>query len=123
MKKDHLVVVERLLKSSERCFPIWAYFISYGCCLLLQGKLDVYRLSIEQRLFEIISEVRREGVDNMIDLKKRFGSTKNNGDLKEHLSKVRKYICVSVNELKDNTLAKLAEDGLSYCILPGTLVG
>ncbi|PKU46039.1 hypothetical protein llap_3659 [Limosa lapponica baueri] len=52
-----------------------------------EGKLDVYRLSIEQRVFEIISEVRREGVDNMIDLKKKFGSTENNGDLKEHLFK------------------------------------
>uniref|UniRef100_A0A8C0IC00 CC162 protein n=1 Tax=Bubo bubo TaxID=30461 RepID=A0A8C0IC00_BUBBB len=56
-------------------------------CVHLKGNLDVYRLSIEQRVFEIISEVRREGVDNMIDLKKKFGSTKNNGDLKEHLSK------------------------------------
>ncbi|XP_009287481.1 PREDICTED: coiled-coil domain-containing protein 162 [Aptenodytes forsteri] len=56
-------------------------------CVHLKGKLDVYRLSIEQRMFEIISEVRREGVDNMIDLKKKFGSTKNNGDLKERLSK------------------------------------
>ncbi|NXL10949.1 CC162 protein, partial [Mesembrinibis cayennensis] len=58
-------------------------------CVCLKGKLDVYRLSIEQRVFEIISEVRREGVDNMIDLKKKFGSTKNNGDLKEHLSKLQ----------------------------------
>ncbi|KAM6272111.1 LOW QUALITY PROTEIN: coiled-coil domain-containing protein 162-like [Spheniscus humboldti] len=57
-------------------------------CVHLKGKLDVYRLSIEQRMFEIISEVRREGTDNMIDLKKKFGSTKNNGDLKERLSKV-----------------------------------
>ncbi|NXY72153.1 CC162 protein, partial [Glareola pratincola] len=56
-------------------------------CVRLKGKLDVYRLSIEQRVFEIISEVRREGVDNMIDLKKKFGSTKSNGDLKEHLFK------------------------------------
>ncbi|GAB0186452.1 hypothetical protein GRJ2_001110500 [Grus japonensis] len=60
----------------------------FATCVHLKGKLDVYRLSIEQRVFEIISEVRREGVDNMIDLKKKFGSTKNNGDLKEHLSKV-----------------------------------
>uniref|UniRef100_A0A8B9BCL3 Coiled-coil domain containing 162 n=1 Tax=Anser brachyrhynchus TaxID=132585 RepID=A0A8B9BCL3_9AVES len=52
-----------------------------------QGKLDVYRLSIEQRVLEIISEVRREGVGNMIDLKKKFGSSENNGDLKEYLSK------------------------------------
>lgn len=59
----------------------------------------------------------------MIDLKKKFGSTKNNGDLKEHLSKVRKYICVSVNEHKDNILVKLAGDGLSYCILSGTSFG
>ncbi|KAM6365997.1 uncharacterized protein FN964_002404 [Alca torda] len=64
-------------------------------CVHLKGKLDVYRLSIEQRVFEIISEVRREGVDNMIDLKKKFGSTDNNGDLKEHLFKVRKYMCLS----------------------------
>ncbi|XP_042659263.1 coiled-coil domain-containing protein 162-like [Tyto alba] len=56
-------------------------------CVHLKGKLDVYRLSIEQGVFEIIGEVRREGVDNMIDLKKKLGSTKNNGDLKEHLSK------------------------------------
>ncbi|NXX75937.1 CC162 protein, partial [Urocolius indicus] len=56
-------------------------------CVHLKGKLDVYRLSIEQRVFEIISEVRREGVDNMINLKKKSGSTKTNGDLKEYLSK------------------------------------
>ncbi|EOB03558.1 Coiled-coil domain-containing protein C6orf185, partial [Anas platyrhynchos] len=56
-------------------------------CVHLKGKLDVYRLSIEQRVLEIISEVRREGVDNMIDLKKKFGSSENNGDLKEYLSK------------------------------------
>ncbi|XP_075270360.1 uncharacterized protein CCDC162 [Opisthocomus hoazin] len=55
---------------------------------LMQGKLDVYRLSIEQQVFEIISDVRREGVDSIIDLKKKFGSTKDNGHLKEHLSKV-----------------------------------
>ncbi|XP_035179068.1 uncharacterized protein LOC118165223 isoform X3 [Oxyura jamaicensis] len=55
-------------------------------CVHLKGKLDVYRLSIEQRVLEIVSEVRREGVDNMIDLKKKFGSSENNADLKEYLS-------------------------------------
>ncbi|KFW09740.1 Coiled-coil domain-containing protein 162, partial [Eurypyga helias] len=55
-------------------------------CVRVKGKLDVYRLSTEQCVFEIISQVRREGVDNMIELKKKFGSTKNNGDLKERLS-------------------------------------
>ncbi|KFP30160.1 Coiled-coil domain-containing protein 162, partial [Colius striatus] len=63
---------------------VWNLFVT---CVHMKGKLDVYRLSIEQRVFEIISEVRREGVDNMINLKKTSGSTKNKGDLKEHLSK------------------------------------
>ncbi|KGL83936.1 Coiled-coil domain-containing protein 162, partial [Tinamus guttatus] len=36
---------------------------------------------------EIVREVRREGADNIIDLKKKFGSTENNDDLEEHLSK------------------------------------
>ncbi|XP_061479532.1 uncharacterized protein LOC133383234 isoform X2 [Rhineura floridana] len=55
-------------------------------CLQLKGKVDEYRLRMNQRMFEIISEVRREGVDKMIDLKKKFGSTKDNSALKEHLA-------------------------------------
>ncbi|XP_054846477.1 coiled-coil domain-containing protein 162-like [Eublepharis macularius] len=55
-------------------------------CLQLKGKLDEYRLSISQHMFEIISEVRRDGVDKMIDLKKKFGSTKDNSGLKDHLA-------------------------------------
>ncbi|XP_048793577.1 uncharacterized protein LOC125689888 isoform X1 [Lagopus muta] len=59
----------------------------FGTCVHLKGKLDVYRLSIEQRVLEIISEVRREGADNMIDLKKKLGSPETNDDLEEQLSK------------------------------------
>ncbi|XP_077782227.1 uncharacterized protein LOC114593298 isoform X7 [Podarcis muralis] len=55
-------------------------------CLQLKGRVDEYRLSMSQRMFEIISEVRREGVDKMIDLKKKYGSTKDNKTLKEHLA-------------------------------------
>ncbi|KAK2533856.1 hypothetical protein Q9966_007544 [Columba livia] len=77
-------------------------------CVHLKGNLDVYRLSIEQRLFEIISKVRREGVGNMIDLKKKFGFTKNNGDLKEHLSKE------ALQSKKEGLNAKLmAEQGVT----------
>ncbi|NXU23819.1 CC162 protein, partial [Thalassarche chlororhynchos] len=76
-------------------------------CVHLKGKLDVYRLSIEQRVFEIISEVRREGVDNMIDLKKRFGSTKNNGDLKEHLSKEQLQLLQDENIRLSKLVCKL----------------
>ncbi|CAM4534930.1 unnamed protein product, partial [Caretta caretta] len=53
----------------------------------VEGKLDDYRLNMSRQVFEIISEVRKEGVDNMIDLKKKFGSTKDDDGLKVHLSK------------------------------------
>lgn len=59
----------------------------------------------------------------MIDLKEKFGSTANNGDLKEHFSKARKYICVSVNKDKDNMLVESTEDSCCYCVLPGTWFG
>lgn len=57
----------------------------------------------------------------MIDLKEKFGSTENNGDLKEHFSKARKYISVSVN--KNNKLVEPTEDSCCYCVLPGTRFG
>ncbi|NXN38666.1 CC162 protein, partial [Rhinoptilus africanus] len=76
-------------------------------CVHLKGKLDVYRLSIEQRVFEIISEVRREGVDNMIDLKKKFGSTKSNGDLKEHLFKEQLQLLWDENMRLSKLVCKL----------------
>lgn len=59
----------------------------------------------------------------MIDLKEKVGSTENNGDLKDHFSKARKYVCVSVNKDKENMLVELTEDSFCYCVLPGTWVG
>ncbi|NXK51292.1 CC162 protein, partial [Chauna torquata] len=76
-------------------------------CVHLKGKLDVYRLSIEQQMLEIISEVRREGVDNMIDLKKKFGSSENNGDLKEHLSKEQLQLLWDENIRLNKLVCKL----------------
>ncbi|NXI74361.1 CC162 protein, partial [Anseranas semipalmata] len=76
-------------------------------CVHLKGKLDIYRLSIEQRVLEIISEVRREGVDNMIDLKKKFGSSVNNDDLKEHLSKEQLQLLQDENIRLSKLVCKL----------------
>ncbi|XP_060609133.2 coiled-coil domain-containing protein 162-like [Anolis sagrei] len=55
-------------------------------CVHLKGKVDEYRLSLSQRMFEIVSEVRRDGVDKMIALKRKFGSTKDNSALQERLA-------------------------------------
>ncbi|KAL8186355.1 UNVERIFIED_CONTAM: hypothetical protein K2H54_069211 [Gekko kuhli] len=63
-------------------------------CLQLKGKLNQYRLSISRHMFEMIGEVRRDGVDKMIALKKKFGSTKDNTGLKEHLAQAKFRILV-----------------------------
>ncbi|XP_048348944.1 uncharacterized protein LOC125430762 isoform X3 [Sphaerodactylus townsendi] len=67
-------------------------------CLELKGKLDYYRLSINRRMFEIIGQVRRDGVDKMIGLKKKFGSIKDNTELREHLAQQRQ-----LQELRDES--------------------
>uniref|UniRef100_A0A8D0CC22 Uncharacterized protein n=1 Tax=Salvator merianae TaxID=96440 RepID=A0A8D0CC22_SALMN len=55
-------------------------------CVQLKGKVDEYRLNMSQRMFEIISEVRKEGVDKMIDMKRKFGFRQDSNALKEHLA-------------------------------------
>ncbi|NXE51096.1 CC162 protein, partial [Casuarius casuarius] len=86
LEEENLCLKEKIRKEVRDEYEslVRSLFVT---CIHLKGRLDDYRLSIDQRVFEIISEVRREGVENIIDLKKKFGSTKNNDDLKEHLSK------------------------------------
>ncbi|XP_015211614.2 uncharacterized protein si:ch73-242m19.1 isoform X3 [Lepisosteus oculatus] len=48
----------------------------FTACLSLKAKLDEYHMRMDQDVTELVSQVRREGVDNMIKLKKKFGSTK-----------------------------------------------
>ncbi|KFZ46537.1 Coiled-coil domain-containing protein 162, partial [Antrostomus carolinensis] len=78
--EENLGLKEKIRKEvwDEYKSLVWSLFVT---CVHLKVAF------IEQRVFEIISEVRKEGVDNMINLKKKFGSSKNNGDLREHLSK------------------------------------
>ncbi|NXC44706.1 CC162 protein, partial [Penelope pileata] len=76
-------------------------------CVHLKEKLDVYRLHIEQQVLDIISEGRRKGVDNMIDLKKKFGSSENNDDLKEHLSKEKLQLLQDENIRLSKLVCKL----------------
>uniref|UniRef100_A0A8B9DJT6 Coiled-coil domain-containing protein 162 n=1 Tax=Anser cygnoides TaxID=8845 RepID=A0A8B9DJT6_ANSCY len=52
-------------------------------------------------------EVRREGVGNMIDLKKKFGSSENNGDLKEYLSKEQLQLLQDENIRLSKLVCKL----------------
>ncbi|XP_067402604.1 coiled-coil domain-containing protein 162-like [Emydura macquarii macquarii] len=86
LEKENLYLKEKIRKEVQDEYEMLVRNL-FVTCLHLKGKLDDYRFNMSQQVFEIISEVRKEGVDNMIDLKKKFGSTKNDDGLKEHLSK------------------------------------
>ncbi|XP_054470264.1 coiled-coil domain-containing protein 162-like [Anoplopoma fimbria] len=67
------------LKFKERYDPLVRHLFS--TCIQLKAKLDEYHRQMEQDVGEIVSRVRREGVDRFIKLKKKYGCTKDNDGL------------------------------------------
>ncbi|XP_067884691.1 coiled-coil domain-containing protein 162-like [Heterodontus francisci] len=59
----------------------------FASCFALKGKLDEYHINMNKTVCKLISEVRRKGVENMIILKRKIGSTKNDDTLKENLAR------------------------------------
>ncbi|KAJ7990800.1 hypothetical protein DPEC_G00290670 [Dallia pectoralis] len=53
----------------------------FSNCVQLKARLDEYHVSMFRDANELVSQARREGVDSIIKLKKRFASTKDNGAL------------------------------------------
>ncbi|KAK6307562.1 hypothetical protein J4Q44_G00227100 [Coregonus suidteri] len=49
----------------------------FSTCIQLKARIDEYHVRMDQDVTQLVSKVRREGVDNIIKLKK-FGSTKGN---------------------------------------------
>ncbi|XP_038656938.1 coiled-coil domain-containing protein 162-like [Scyliorhinus canicula] len=58
----------------------------FASCFALKGKLDEYHISMNKTVCELISEVRKKGVENMITLKRKIGSTKKDDTLRENLA-------------------------------------
>uniref|UniRef100_A0A8C7CRC1 Uncharacterized protein n=1 Tax=Oncorhynchus kisutch TaxID=8019 RepID=A0A8C7CRC1_ONCKI len=61
----------------------------FSTCIQLKARLDGYHVRMDQDVTQLVSKVRREGVDNIIKLKK-FGSTKGNEALLTTQSEVRR---------------------------------
>uniref|UniRef100_A0A8C4RF21 Uncharacterized protein n=1 Tax=Erpetoichthys calabaricus TaxID=27687 RepID=A0A8C4RF21_ERPCA len=57
-------------------------------CFNLKAKLDEYHVKMNSDVCQLISEVRRESIENMITLKRKFGSTRDNFALSGNLEKV-----------------------------------
>uniref|UniRef100_A0A8C5QPJ6 DUF4549 domain-containing protein n=1 Tax=Leptobrachium leishanense TaxID=445787 RepID=A0A8C5QPJ6_9ANUR len=58
----------------------------FATCVNLKNKLDEYHINMGRQVKELISEVRKEGVDDMILLRNKYGSSKDDNDLRKALS-------------------------------------
>ncbi|XP_077145694.1 uncharacterized protein LOC143807719 isoform X2 [Ranitomeya variabilis] len=58
----------------------------FAACVSLKSRIDGYHISMNQQVTEIISDVRKEGVDDMISLKKKYYPGQNGSTLKDTLS-------------------------------------
>ncbi|OCT80388.1 uncharacterized protein ccdc162p.L [Xenopus laevis] len=59
----------------------------FAQCVYLKSQLEEYHMKMKKHICELISEVRKEGVDDIILLKNKYGSTKDNNSLTNNLSK------------------------------------
>ncbi|XP_033090718.1 coiled-coil domain-containing protein 162 isoform X2 [Trachypithecus francoisi] len=59
----------------------------FQTCLHIKEKLDENQLNLIQKVCELIGEVRTEGIDNMKDLKKKWGSASPDEGMKENPAK------------------------------------
>ncbi|XP_058163219.1 uncharacterized protein [Dasypus novemcinctus] len=73
-------------------------------CLQIKEKLDENQLHLIQKVCELVSEVRHEGIDNMKNLKKKWGSARPGEGRKE-------------NPAKQEQLQALEEDNCSLAAL------
>lgn len=58
----------------------------------MQEKLDENQINLIQKVYELIGEVRTEGIDNLRSLKKKWGSARPDEGTKENPAKVRDFI-------------------------------
>ncbi|XP_069582750.1 uncharacterized protein [Ranitomeya imitator] len=58
----------------------------FAASVSLKSRIDDYHISMNQQVTEIISDVRKEGVDDMISLKKKYYPGQNGSTLKDTLS-------------------------------------
>ncbi|KAM4694292.1 uncharacterized protein O3C94_004746 [Discoglossus pictus] len=58
----------------------------FSTCINLKSRLDEYHINMNKEVCELISEVRKEGIDKMIVLKRKYGSKKDDTTLKNNLT-------------------------------------
>ncbi|XP_044531340.1 uncharacterized protein LOC123246558 [Gracilinanus agilis] len=86
LEDENLNLKEKIRKEVQEEYEalVQALFVT---CLHIKEKLDEHQLKMSRKVCDLIGEVRREGVDRMIDLKKKLGFSKAANVSKENLAK------------------------------------
>ncbi|XP_042188782.1 coiled-coil domain-containing protein 162 isoform X2 [Callorhinchus milii] len=66
----------------------------FASCFALKVNLDKYHINMNKTVYELIGDVRREAVENIITLKKKVGSTKEDDTLKGNLARQEQLQCL-----------------------------
>ncbi|KAL7987853.1 hypothetical protein Chor_006772 [Crotalus horridus] len=106
LQRDDHTTKEKIRKEVQEDYEALVQNI-FWVCLQIKGKVDEYRLSMNKQMLEIISEVRKEGVEKIINLKKKYGSTKDNSALEEHLAQGKLQELRDENSELEKLLCKL----------------
>ncbi|XP_069092706.1 uncharacterized protein [Pleurodeles waltl] len=85
VEEGHISLKERVKKEVQNEYETLVRTL-FGICINLKSRLDEYHINMHKQVCELISDVRKECLDNIIDLKMKFGATKDDNTLKENLA-------------------------------------
>ncbi|KAG7465708.1 hypothetical protein MATL_G00156270 [Megalops atlanticus] len=86
MQEDRAALQEQLSTQHQQRYEALIRHL-FSTCLQLKCRLDEYHVRMDRDVGQLVSMVRREAVASMEKLKRRFGSSKDDADLRATLSK------------------------------------
>uniref|UniRef100_G3SS38 Coiled-coil domain containing 162 n=2 Tax=Loxodonta africana TaxID=9785 RepID=G3SS38_LOXAF len=86
LEEENLNLKKQIRKEVQEEYEalVQALFVT---CLHIKEKLDENQLNLIQKVCDLISEVRREGIDNMKDLRKKWGSARPEEEIEKNPAK------------------------------------
>ncbi|MEE6522367.1 hypothetical protein FKM82_020863, partial [Ascaphus truei] len=85
LEEENLTIKDAMKKEVQDEYEALVRTLFAGC-VNLKSKLDEYHINMNKQVCELISEVRKEGVDNMILQRKKYGSIKDDNALRSNLT-------------------------------------
>uniref|UniRef100_A0A4X2KWR7 Coiled-coil domain containing 162 n=2 Tax=Vombatus ursinus TaxID=29139 RepID=A0A4X2KWR7_VOMUR len=106
LEDESLSIKEKIRKEVQEEYEALVRAL-FATCLHIKEKLDEHQLKMSRKVCDLISEVRKEGVDSMIDLKKKIGFSKVANGLKENLAKEQIQVLQEKNRRLEELVCKV----------------